>query len=273
MTESKSGRRAHRAAVVVDASGDGDVYAGAGAPFDLEAVHPWLWFRMGNVETPDDAMEAMTGRFFQTLGGRFFRTIGEGRTLMPWGIADVVDRKIDPTAEEELTFAEVECRRRVMEVVERLRAEEPAFARAYLADIAWQLGIYESRRLHGRYAMGRDDATDVVRRCDRGHGRLGALRADLRDPVSRAAAARHARPARRRALHLRRPPRPPGDEGDPAVLRDRRGRRRRGRDRRRPGDRAARGPVADVQERLLRHGAIVRRPDACAVHPEPEGAR
>ena len=125
MTESKSGRRAHRARVVVDASGDGDVFAGVGEPFDREVVHPWLWFRMGNVETPDDAMEAMAGRFFQTLGGRFFRTIGEGRTLMPWGIADVVDRKIDPTVEEDLTFAELECRRRVMEVVDRLRAEEP----------------------------------------------------------------------------------------------------------------------------------------------------
>ena len=106
----------------------------------------------------------MTGRFFQTLGGRFFRTIGEGRTLMPWGIADVVDRKIDPTAEEDLTFAEVECRRRVMEVVERLRAEEPAFARAYLADIAWQLGIYESRRLRRPLRAGSRGRERVVRR-------------------------------------------------------------------------------------------------------------
>ena len=90
----------------------------------------------------------MTGRFFQTLGGRFFRTIGEGRTLMPWGIADVVDRKIDPTVRGgPVASPSSSAVARVMEVVERLRAEEPAFARAYLSDIAWQLGIYESRRL------------------------------------------------------------------------------------------------------------------------------
>ena len=57
------------------------------------------------------------------------------------------------------------------------------------------------------------------------------------------------------------------------MLRDRRGGRRRRRDRRARAIAPHEVPVADVQERLLRHGAIVRRPDACAVHPEPEGAR
>ena len=113
---------------------------------------------MGNVAPSDDAMEQSQGKFFTTLGGRFFRTLGEGRTLMPWGISDVVDRRIDPTSPEDLTFAEIECRRRVMEVVDRLRAEEPAFAHAYLSDIAWQLGIYESRRLRGQYVLSADDA-------------------------------------------------------------------------------------------------------------------
>ena len=158
ITESKAGRRAHRASVVIDASGDGDVFAAAGQEFDMRPVTPWLWFRMGNVAAPDEAIEHGKGKFFTTLGGRFFRTIGEGRTLMPWGISDVVDRRIDATSPEDLTFAEVECRRRVMEVVDRLRAEEPAFADAYLTDIAWQLGIYESRRLRGRYVLGADDA-------------------------------------------------------------------------------------------------------------------
>ena len=273
VTESKSGRRAHRAAVVVDASGDGDVYAGAGAPFDLEAVHPWLWFRMGNVETPDDAMEAMTGRFFQTLGGRFFRTIGEGRTLMPWGIADVVDRKIDPTDEEALTFAEVECRRRVMDVVARLRAEEPAFARAYLADIAWQLGIYESRRLRGRYVMSRDDATtsfddaiavtgDWVR-----YGLTYEIpyRALLPLDTPGLLVAGRCISADHRVHQATKEIPPCFATGEAAGVA--------------AAIAAARAiaphevPVADVQGRLLRHGAIVRRPDACAIHPEPEGAR
>jgi hypothetical protein len=157
VVESKAGRGAILASVVIDASGDGDLVASAGEPFDLEPVHPWLWFRMGNVAEPDEAIVAGAGKFFKTLGGRFFHTFGQGRTLMPWGIADVVDRKINPVDPDDLTFAEIECRRRVMEVVDRLRAEEPAFKDAYLADVAWQLGIYESRRLLGRYVLSRGD--------------------------------------------------------------------------------------------------------------------
>ncbi len=156
VTESKAGREAFIAKVVVDATGDGDLFAAAGEPFGLEPVHPWLWFRMGNVRGVDDAILSTEGRFFRTLGGRFFKTPGAGRTLMPWGIADVVDRKIDPTSPDDLTWAEIECRRRVMAVVDELKGVE-GFEDAYLDDIAWQLGIYESRRLEGRYVLGRRD--------------------------------------------------------------------------------------------------------------------
>jgi glycine/D-amino acid oxidase-like deaminating enzyme len=156
ITESKAGREAFLAKVVVDATGDGDVFAAAGEPFGLEPVHPWLWFRMGNVRGADDAIVGTEGRFFRTLGGRFFKTLGAGRTLMPWGIADVVDRKIDPTSPDDLTWAEIECRRRVRAVVDELKGVE-GFEDAYLEDLAWQLGIYESRRLEGRYVLGRRD--------------------------------------------------------------------------------------------------------------------
>ncbi len=157
ITESKAGREAFLAKVVVDATGDGDLFAAAGEPFGIEPVHPWLWFRMGNVRGADDAILGSEGRFFQTLGGRFFKTLGAGRTLMPWGIADAVDRKIDPTSPDELSWAEVECRRRVMSVVDELKRGVEGFEDAYLEDLAWQLGIYESRRLQGRYVLGRRD--------------------------------------------------------------------------------------------------------------------
>ncbi len=57
--QGKSGRFAVLADVVVDATGDGDVLASAGVPFDLEKVLPWLWFRMGGVEDVD----AITGHW------------------------------------------------------------------------------------------------------------------------------------------------------------------------------------------------------------------
>ena len=66
--QGKSGRVAILADVVIDATGDGDVFAAAGVPFELEKVLPWLWFRMGGVEDADAALAA---------GGWFFRTVGE----------------------------------------------------------------------------------------------------------------------------------------------------------------------------------------------------
>src|SRR5258706_2132221 len=91
------------------------------------------------------------------MGGYFFRTPGAGRTLMPWGIADVLDRTIDPTDPDELTFAEVDCRRLVMEVADRIRAEVPSFRDAYISNIAWQLTITESRRRRAAYESTRSD--------------------------------------------------------------------------------------------------------------------
>ena len=146
--QGKSGRFAILADVVIDATGDGDVFAAAGARFELEKVLPWLWFRMGGVDDPEAALEA---------GGWYFRTIGDGQMLMPWGATDRIIRKIDATDPADLTLAEVECRKMVMREVDRLRAEVPQFRRAHLCVIATQLGITESRRLVGEYVLARDD--------------------------------------------------------------------------------------------------------------------
>ena len=185
--------------MLIDCSGDGDLFASAGEPFDKDPCVPWLWFRMGGVELPDDAITAAEGRFFPSLGGRFFHTIGDGRTLMPWGASDAVGRRIDLTDPEELTWAEIECRRLVMKEVDRLRTEVPGFKNAYVNDIAWQLGIYELRRLRGRHLLVRDERISV-RRHDRLHRELDALRRGLSYPVSRPFAGAHEELDRSRTL-------------------------------------------------------------------------
>ena len=152
--QSKSGRFAILAKVVIDASGDGDIFTSAGAAYEKEEVLPWLWFCMGGVENAEAAIQA---------GGWFFHTIGEGKVLLPWGATERITRKIDATNPEDLTYAELECRKQVMEEVDRLRREIPGFAKAHLCHIADQLGITESRRLIGEYMLGRDD---VDKLCD-----------------------------------------------------------------------------------------------------------
>jgi hypothetical protein len=117
--------------------------------FELERVHPWLWFRMVGVQDVEASQAARDGFFF--------RTVQPGQVLMPWGAAERIDRRIDATDPDDLTHAEIECRRMVMEEVERLRRQVPGFQDAYLTDIALTLGITESRRLVGRFVLGRDD--------------------------------------------------------------------------------------------------------------------
>ncbi len=146
--QGKSGRFAIVADVVIDASGDGDIFTSAGAAYEKEKVLPWLWFCMGGVEDPEAAIRA---------GGWFFHTPGEGKVLMPWGATERISRKIDATDPEDLTYAELECRKRVMEEVDRLRREVPGFATAHFCHIADQIGITESRRLVGETVLGRDD--------------------------------------------------------------------------------------------------------------------
>ena len=147
--QNKAGRQAVVPRVVIDATGDGDVFAAAGEAFELETVHPWLWFLMSNVKDMETALDSKRGLFF--------RSLGEGHALVPWGGEGRVRRKIDATDPGEVSEALVECRRMVVEEAARLRANVPGFEDAYISLIADQLGITESRRLRGQYVLARDD--------------------------------------------------------------------------------------------------------------------
>ncbi len=146
VVQNKNGRRAISAKVVIDATGDGDILAAAGEPFELERVHPWLWFEMSNV---DGSALPIKGLFFHTPGG--------GRVLVPWGGEARTARKIDATDPMEVSDALVDCREMVMAEAGRLRASVPGFENATVSLIADQLGITESRRLQGEYVMTRED--------------------------------------------------------------------------------------------------------------------
>jgi hypothetical protein len=149
IAQNKAGRQAIVPSVVIDATGDGDVFAAAGEPFESERVHPWLWFLMSGVKDVEAALDARKGLFFHTPGS--------GHVLVPWGGEARVNRKIDATDPFEVSDALVECRQMVAEEAARLRANVPGFEDAYVSLMADQLGITESRRLLGEYVMTRDD--------------------------------------------------------------------------------------------------------------------
>jgi glycine/D-amino acid oxidase-like deaminating enzyme len=155
--QNKAGRQAIQASAVIDATGDGDLFAAAGEPFELERVHPWLWFQMAGVQDVDKTFEAARGLYFKSPG--------RDRVLVPWGGEARVSNKIDATDPDEVSRALAECRQMVMDEAGRLRASVPGFEDAYIALMADQLGITESRRLQGRYVMGRDDLDKPFEDC------------------------------------------------------------------------------------------------------------
>jgi hypothetical protein len=63
---------------------------------------------------------------------------------------------------EQLAFGEVEGRRQVRDTFEFIRGAAPGFERAYIADIAPQIGIRETRRVRGEYLLTEDDVLDCA---------------------------------------------------------------------------------------------------------------
>jgi len=149
--QGKAGRFAVRARVVVDATGDGDLFRGAGCAHEVQEVLPWMWFTVGGVDV-ERAQDAGVG---------CFGTVGPGKVLLPWGSIPKVGR-IDPTRPEDLTRAEVALRARVLAEFERLRREAPGFEGAHLCEMAEQLGITESARLVGRRVLRREEMDAVL---------------------------------------------------------------------------------------------------------------
>lgn len=179
----KSGVRRLRAAVVVDASGDADVCALAGAPFEPpgEGVQSLSTvFRMANVDV--DRAEAVpkqelwermreardSGRYALTrIEGSVHRTPHEG--VMMALMTRV--RNVDATDADQLAAAEREGRRQAHEYFRFLRENVPGYERAALVSTSPAIGVRESRRIVGEHVLTADEilaATqfpDQVARC------------------------------------------------------------------------------------------------------------
>jgi hypothetical protein len=177
ITATKSGLEALRAQIVIDATGDADVAARAGTPFEkgrsqdgrMQPVS--LFFRVGNVD--DNAVQAYMDAHpedecFADLVARarasgdydlpkdrvtMFRTPRQGEW---WANASRV-HGVDSTDGEQLTAAEIEGHRQVTVLLEFLRQYVPGFEQCCLLDTATQIGVRESRRIIGDYTLTAED--------------------------------------------------------------------------------------------------------------------
>jgi hypothetical protein len=198
IVESKSGRQAIRARTFVDATGDADLAARAGAGYEigrpgdglLQPVS--LMFAMGGVDGakllrevkqaeggPYDGhiagmehslFEGEEERFRQAKANGYLMNVPRRNIAMCWslpGRPDVAYANctrilgVDGTNVEHLTRAEIEGRQQVDEAVRFFRDWMPGFENCYLQRVAAQVGIRESRRVQGRYVLTERDVLET----------------------------------------------------------------------------------------------------------------
>ena len=137
--ESKSGRQAILAKMVVDATGDGDVFAAAGAAHEHRKYNIGLPCRIGNLDKVDrsKAANAKPPRHL----GRHSPIDGVNWVNMGGPDADGLDVA-------ELTRLELSHRRQIWQQVEKIR-HTPGYEKVYLMETAPQLGVRITRVLTG----------------------------------------------------------------------------------------------------------------------------
>ena len=168
--ESKEGRQAILAKVVIDATGDGDIYSKSGAPFasladgTCRSSTTALVYRIGGIdwnvyEEWKQAHPLEAGAFATGLSKvAGFRVVPfqSSRDGVCW--IDNWHTNMDCTRIKDQTATELNTRRTIHDLINYMRECVPvAFKNAYLYDIAPQLGCRCSHRLKGEYIMTAND--------------------------------------------------------------------------------------------------------------------
>jgi hypothetical protein len=177
--ETKSGRCAVRGKIFIDCSGDGDLAAWVGAPFELgdadgNLLYPTAMFRLNGVD-PRTAGEAWSEipRLMEEAERRGVRFPRKGAIVRPmthpqeWrvNVTQLKSRNgkaIDGTDADELSAGEIEGRRQALAFFAFLKREAPGFADSYIVDMPPQIGIRETRRIAGRYQLSGEDVVSCA---------------------------------------------------------------------------------------------------------------
>jgi len=153
VVESKDGRGAVRAKVVVDCSGDGDTAASAGAPFEKgdengEMLAVTMMFMMHGVDEEKWANEKPSEDPPRRMG--VCVTHMHPGELNVWGGRE---KGVDGTDPWSLTQCENTLRKQVVEWVQWCRGNRPGCASAFLSHSSPQVGVRETRRIVGDYML------------------------------------------------------------------------------------------------------------------------
>jgi hypothetical protein len=174
LVETKAGRQAVRANIFIDCSGDGDLAAWAGAPFEVgdhkgHMLYPSMMFRLNGIDP------ARAGEAWKTIPALMDEALAKGTHTFPrkgaivrpqksqieWRVNFTQLKREDGSAinglePDDLTRGEIDGRRQAIRAFEFLRTV-PGFEKSYIVDLPPQLGIRETRRLIGFYQLSGDD--------------------------------------------------------------------------------------------------------------------
>jgi len=205
IVHNSSGKQSIRGKIFIDATGDAEVAAAAGVPYEKSKslMPPSLLFELGNVnvdklldylENHPEELEAETETYKTYTHGykvvdyvkRSYRKFGcftvsafrnlikrverETKYVHPKGylvlekipisdhILDVSTRVfVDATDAEDLARAEIEAHEQMLRVVDIYTKYIPGFEEAYIASVAPELAIRETRRIIGEYILNESD--------------------------------------------------------------------------------------------------------------------
>jgi FAD-dependent oxidoreductase family protein len=175
----------------IDSTGDADLAAAVGVPFDVGRDEDGLcqpcstMFNVGGIDTAAllaggirEGRRKVNKRFITARDAPSAGSGLRGRLDFPFrqsvmfyeyprpGVLHFnATRMQGPPAltGEELTRLEIEGRRQTDTLMKWLVAEVPEFKNAFLESLAAQVGVRETRRIHGRYRMTSEDITEGAR--------------------------------------------------------------------------------------------------------------
>jgi hypothetical protein len=179
LVATKAGLRRIEAGIVIDASGDADVCHHAGFGYELAgelgpAQTLTTTFRMTNVDVgrrrsigKDEMLRLMamareSGEFDlpRVEGSDHITPIGDMIATVMTRVEHVQTRNgqvINATDPDVLTAAEMTGRRQALEYARFLVARVPGYEDASLVALGTQIGVRETRRVHGDYRVTRED--------------------------------------------------------------------------------------------------------------------
>ena len=177
IVESKSGRGAIRGRFFIDGTGDGDLAAWSGAPYERSEhlMYPSLMFRINGVypveagqawktvrRLMEEAEEAGTHRF-----PRKKPIVRPQRNPLEWRsnltqLSNEDGSAIDGTDVFQLTRGEIQGRQQVKDAFAFIKSFTPGFQDSYIVDIAPSIGIRETRRIIGQYRLTEQDVLECA---------------------------------------------------------------------------------------------------------------